>query len=400
MTAPARGGVRDFTALGFDPAPGELPAVQASAEQYRKVGTRLAAALRAIESIIDQTGVWEGEASEAFARRVGDLPEYLGKAAESMKQASTALDDWAGALGDLQQRAVELEARARQAREAAEAARANPAFDLTGQTFTDPAALEAANRALDQAARQLTAAIDQLEAVLEAARRLREQHHELAARIAELLDRAREIAPDEPGMLAKGLEALGDAVTELANDTLDLARDALRTVTDFIEDNANLIANVSDVISDLSTMIGAVGDVLNVVPVVGQVADQALNVVSGTLGAVALTGHVVAKAAGGDVPDETIALDVIGLVTTPVPGAGLGMLAGQGIGEAATGGEASTIYDNLRQYWVPRDLRQGVQGAVSPASVAFENAIRDGIEEDNAGQAERDRRRAEERVWQ
>lgn len=392
--------VDSFDALGFDPAPGDLGRVDTSAEQYGSVSKKLQFALNSIEAIIKQEGIWEGEASEAFARRVGDLPEYLGKATESMSKAASALDQWSSGLSDMKRHARELEIEARKARADAERARDNPAFGLANQTFTDPDALRDAQRMLDEAARMLTEAIDKLDAIIKAAERLHQQHTEFAEQIAALLKRAREIAPDEPGLLGKALEAIGDFAADALNDLVDLGRDALQAVGDFIADNANLIANISDVIGDLSTIIGAVGDVLNVIPVVGQVADQALNVVAGTLGAVALTGHLVAKAAGGDVPDETIALDVIGLVTTPIPGSGIGMLLGQAGGEGLTGGESATIYDNFAQYWAPRDLRQGAQMVASPVSVAFENAIRDGIEEDNAGQAERDRRRAEERVWQ
>lgn len=396
MTAPAT----DFEALGFNPAPGELGRVDDSAEQYRRVSEQLRSARDAIESIVNQTGVWEGEASEAFVRRVGDLPEYLGMATDSTSRAAQALSSWRDSLGDMQRNARELELDARRARNEAEAARDNPAFGLANETFPDPESLQAAQRALDQAAKQLDAAIDNLEAIVDAAERLKAQHDEVARRIAELVDRARELAPDEPGLFSKALDEIGEWAAEQYNDLLDITESVIQDVGDFIEDNANAIANVSDVIGDVSTMIGAAGDVLNCIPVVGQIADQALNSISGTLGAVALVGHVGAKAAGADVPWETIGIDAAGLATNWLPGGGIGMLAGQGGMELTSGGEASTIYDNFEQYWAPRDLRQGIQGAVLPGSVAFENAIRDGIEEDNAGQAERDRQRAEERVWQ
>lgn len=392
----------EFEALGFDPAPGELGRVTQVAGTYQRVSRQLGVARDALESIINQTGTWEGEASEAFARRVGDLPEYLGKATDSMTKASGALNRWSDALGDMQNRARDLERRARQARKEAEQARDNPAFGLANQTFHDQESLQAAQRALDQAAQQLTSATDKLEAILAEAERLLQQHTELAERIAELLRQAREIAPDEPGLFGKALEDLADFATEVFNDVADTVTDIVQGIGDFVEDNAQLIANVSDVLGDVSTMIGAVGDVLNVIPVVGQVADQALNTVSGALGGLAFAGHLTARAAGGEevVADETIALDATGLATNWIPGGGLGMLAGQGLGEAATGGEAGTIYDNFGKYWAPHDLRQGVQMAVNPVSVAFENAIVDGVEKDNAGQVERDRERAEERVWQ
>lgn len=397
-------------AIGFDPAPGELERVGESAEQYRKVSEKLRSAKEAIDSIVNQAGIWEGEASEAFARRVGDLPEYLEKATESMSKASAALSEWSGSLGDMQRQARELEIQARRAREEAEAARNNPAFDLAGQTFTDPEALQAAQRALDDAARQLTTAIDSLEAVIKAAERLKEQHDEVARRIAELIDRAREIAPDEPGLFAKGLEALGDALGDAFNDVVDFTKDVVQEIGDFIADNANLIAAVSDVIGDLSTMVGVVADFLP--PPFEQVAGA----VSVGLGVYALQGHLLAAAAGADIPPETFAIDAIGIASGAVglipgvPGtlmrfAGTAMVVGQAGGEAATGGEASTFFDNLGKYWAPRDVRQGATyGAAlfTPGlalAVPFENAVREGVAADNAGQAERDAQRERDRVW-
>lgn len=282
------------SALRFDPAPGELAAVDTSAEQYRTVSTRLASALIAIQAIVKQTGVWEGEASEAFARRLGDLPDYLDTASDSMARAAAALTEWSAALGGMQQQARDLEARARAAREEAEAARDNPAFGLANQTFTDPESLHAAQRALDAAAQQLTRAIDNLEAIIEAAQRLHGQHCETAERVAALLDRARELAPDEPGLLGKTFEAIGDFTTELANDAIDLARDTNQMITDFLEDNANLIKNVSDVLADVSTMLGVVGDFLPPPP------GPIIGLVSTGIGLAAVAGHTTAWVAGGD----------------------------------------------------------------------------------------------------
>lgn len=295
--------VDDFQALGFDPAPGDLGRVDTSAEQYGSVSKQLGFAMNAIESIIKQQGVWEGEASEAFARRVGDLPEYLGKATDSMSKAASALDQWSSGLGDMKRHARELEMRAREARQEAEQARNNPAFGLANQTFTDPESLRAAQRMLDEAARQLTGAIDNLDAIIKAAERLQQQHTELAEQIADLLRRAKDIAPDEPGWLEGALDALGDWAADKMNDLLDLAKDAIQAVGDFIEDNANLIAAVSTILGDISTVIGVVADFLP------PPADSIVGGVSLGLGVAALGGHLVAKAAGADVPWETIMLD-------------------------------------------------------------------------------------------
>lgn len=404
------GGTIEYEALGFDPAPGEVERITASAEQYGRVSKQLTAAMEAIESIIDQRGVWEGEASEAFARRVGDLPKYLGKATESMSEASKAVGDWSTSLAEMQRKAQDLEFQARRARDDAEAARQNPAFELAGQTFTDQAALDAAQRALDEATRRLDVAIDKLERIIEDAERLREHHDEAAERIADLIDRAREIAPDKPGMLSGALDALGDALSDAFNDVIDFATDVIQEIGDFIADNANLIAQISTILGDISTVIGVVADFLP------PPADTIVGAVSLGLGVYALGGHLLAKAAGADVSWETIMLDSVGVGTGLV---GLIPLVPGGVANAAfqAGYEGAARFNGedggtTVGKFIPRDGRQwamaaggilvpGLGGAYVAENFARDwvGGVGDAVEKDNAGQAERDRRRAEERVW-
>lgn len=403
-------GQPEFTALGFDPAPGDLTRVNASAEQYHQVARKLSSALDAINAIVHQTGVWEGEASEAFARRVDELPKFLDSASQSTSRASIALTDWSESLSVMQRNALNLEQQARRARQNVESAQNDPAFGLAGQTFTDPEQLEAANQALARAEQNLAQANDTLRRIIEDAERLRAQHDEVAQQIAKLIDRARELAPDEPGLLGKGLEALGDALDEAVDDLLDLSKAVTQEITDFIEDNANLIAAFSDVVGDMSTMVGVVADFLP--PPFEQVAGA----VSVGLGVTALQGHLVASVAGADIPPETFYLDAVGIASGTiglipgVPGTlmrwgGTSYVLGQGAGEAATGDEAATFFDNLDKYWAPRDIRQGATYGASlfvpsaALAVPFENAAREGIAADNEGQAERDAQRAQERVW-
>ncbi|MGH3520720.1 MAG: putative T7SS-secreted protein [Haloechinothrix sp.] len=407
-----------FPALGFDPAPGALNRVTEAADKYRTVSQKLQFANGALSDILNQTGTWEGEASEAFARRVGDLPEYLDTATRSMSQASGALTSWESELAEMKRRAAELELEARRGAEAAKKARSNPDFALANQTFYDQQALQHAQALLDNAGRQLEDAISACHQIQEQAKRLYQQHTEVAERIADLVKRARELAPDEPGVLAKGLEALGDLAGEIANDVIDTTRDAIRAVTDFIEDNAQLISNLSDVVGDISTILGVVSDFLP------EPAGIIVGGISVGLGVTALQGHLVARAAGADVPDETIALDLVGVTSGTVgliPGfpstlmrfSGTALVAGQAAGELATGGEGSTFFDNVGKYWAPRNDRQlatyaaavatmpiGGIGIGAAYAVPFENAAHDGIEADNATQPERDRQRAEDRVWE
>lgn len=398
--------LEDFPALGFDPAPGELGRVTESAEQYRRVSSQLRFARDAIASIVNQTGIWEGEASEAFARRVGGLPEYLSMATDSMSNAAGALDSWHESLGIMQRHARTLEIEAQRAREAAEAARSNPAFGLVNQTFTDDASLQAANRALAAAQQHLTAATADLEAIIESAERLKAQHAELAEEMAGLLDSAREIAPDDPGLLGRALEDLGEWASEQVDDFIDVAEQALHEVTDFIQDNANAIAAMSDTIGDLSTSIGVVADYLP------SPADVVVGGVSLELGKYALAGHVVAKLAGADVSWETITLDAAGLglgAADLVPGApqtGTINAALQARVEAGSAIAGDRIETTVGKF-VPRNAAQWALLPLSPAAPGLINVASDGIEnvsdaidKDNAGQVERDRQRARERVWE
>lgn len=255
---------RGFDALGFDPAPGELGRVDASAERYERVSDRLAFARDAISSIVDQAGIWEGEAGEAFVRRVDDLPEYLDAAMRSMSRAAVALADWHAELSELRRRAWELELQAREARDA------------------------------------------ELDVVFAAAERLRRQHDESARRVAGLLEKARDLAPDDLGLSGGCLEAAGDTFGTVGMEFAEARGDAERVVADVIDDSANVIANASDVLRDVG-----------------------------------------------------------GLAVAMRPGSGVGSLA---------------IQEEI--------------------AVALENAIADGIDEDSATRAERDRERVEERGWE
>ncbi|OLT44192.1 hypothetical protein BJF85_20130 [Saccharomonospora sp. CUA-673] len=197
-----------FPALGFNPAPGEPPAVGAGARQYSGIAEKLHHAHEAIQSIITQRGMWEGEASEAFTRRVGDLPEYLDAATGSMNKAAEALTQWAGTLAEMRRAAEELERQAKKAKEELEAAEANPAFELANQWFDNAQALQSAQTALGNAATQVDSAANRLAEIMDAAERLQAQHRDIAEQVAATLDEARQLAPDEPGLVGKMLDGL------------------------------------------------------------------------------------------------------------------------------------------------------------------------------------------------
>ncbi|MFE0023073.1 WXG100 family type VII secretion target [Amycolatopsis sp. NPDC059021] len=403
------GTIDSFEALGFDPAPGDLAQVSTIAEKYRTVATGLTDALESLQAIVQKKGeIWQGQASEAFARRVGKLPGYLDAAARSMTQAAQAVSRWEGDLGTLKAQARELEVKARQAAEAAQAARNNPDFALAGQTFPDEPSLKLAQNLLDDAGRKLQEAIDGCENIQEAAKRVLEQHGKIAQEVAAELTRARELAPEEPGLLDEVVGALTNAVKDFANDVADVAD----KIGNFVQDHANTIAKLSDVAGDIGNGLSVLSEALPppVQEIVGGVATG--------LGVVALAGHASAKAAGAEVSDQTLIMDSIGagtsLIGTLVPDTalaakvlGYGAVDLQIFSETPVFGKRANkegpIADFLN-YWIPRNPSQAVSaaaGVLAPPLLAVHpaiNAATDGMKEDS--KLERREQLDRSRVWE
>ncbi|WP_103338108.1 putative T7SS-secreted protein [Amycolatopsis sp. CA-126428] len=389
---------RDFPALGFDPAPGDLDGITDLAGKYRAVGGDLTEADVSLRRIVRQQGIWQGEASEAFARRLGPLPDYLDDAAKSMTQAADALEGWAHNLGDLQKRAAELEARAEAAARVAEQARANPDLALANRTFPDQQSLQIAQRLLDNAGHQLQTAIDGCQNVQDAAKQLQQEHTDAAARVAEQLRQAKELAPDEPDVLDKLADAVGGALVDLSATLADGVDEAVN----FLQDHAEVVSKVSDVVGDLGNVLGVVGDFLP------DPAGTVVGAVAGELGLAALAGHGVAALAGADVAPETLVFDAAGVATTliglapgvpdwVVKGTTYGLLREQEIGEVLGGDKFESPLDDFKNYWVPKSPEQMAAAGVSWAGVAFWNAADAGEQADNA--PARRRQRAEDEVW-
>src|SRR5690606_35686613 len=117
--------------------------------------------------------------------------------------------------------------------------------------FPDEQSLQNAQRRLDAAVAAVRAADAELEAIREQARRLQEQHTQIAEEVARALQRARDIAPEEPGFFERLGEAIGralDGAVEAIADTLQQIGEA---AWQLIKDNANLISMISDVLADL-----------------------------------------------------------------------------------------------------------------------------------------------------
>ncbi|MGH3948556.1 MAG: putative T7SS-secreted protein, partial [Pseudonocardiaceae bacterium] len=298
--APLRTG--NYPSLGFDPAPGSVAGVTEVANNLGSVARELGEAYSDLTQIGRSGGIWEGEAAEAFQGKVGELPDYLDKAHRSLSGACTTLGDWAADLTTMQQQARDYERLAAQALAQVETAEANPNLGLRGQIFTDPAELRRAEDALANAERALSNATDSLTEIRENAQRLLDQHHDLAGRIAEALRKAKDEAPEEPGLL----DELGDAFGDLVDGITDLASD----VWGWIEENADLIAQIGDVLSTIGNVLGVVALATSWIPGVNAVTAAAAIGVS----AAAAGTKLLAKAAGADVSWGSIGMDALGVI--------------------------------------------------------------------------------------
>ena len=141
---------REFPALGFDPAPGDVGAVSAAAGGAGAAGRTFGDASASV-SRLNSSG-WAGEAAEAFRGQLKDLPRDLDLAARSFQTAARALSDYGGGLQARQRRAGELEFRAEELRrrQAAAVAEVNR---IAGRTAPEGSAQLAELRSQHAAAR-------------------------------------------------------------------------------------------------------------------------------------------------------------------------------------------------------------------------------------------------------
>ncbi|MGQ0839811.1 hypothetical protein [Actinokineospora sp.] len=283
---------RSFPALGFDPAEGEVSSVQELLINLAQVQTMLAAVGPRLSEAIKIADDWDGSAAEEFSDHGDDLPLGIDKGAESMTKASTALATWGGQMKANQDKADDLEAKAKKLKKqlkAAEAAQDAAAsaipHDTTRRDYDDK--YQAFLNTVDEAG-DLRA---QLEAVIADAERLKSKHLR------------------EANQAAEGLKSGPDDVFGVENDGWFVQ------TLDGIGKTSGIVSSAAALVAAGSLLIPGVG--LVVAPIAGTVA-------AGAGGINALTG-LAQKAAGsrnaphwidiglGLVPGRTVTSGAVGL---------------------------------------------------------------------------------------
>ncbi|WP_371546969.1 enoyl-CoA hydratase/isomerase family protein [Streptomyces sp. NBC_00554] len=262
-----------FLHIGWDPTPGDVEDTRDLAKKLGGLASELGTALRELERI--ECGAWQGKTALAFTEYIGqDVTPLIRKSHDSFDKASRALHRWANELHDFQDEANRLEKSAGEKLEARE---------------------KAEQKAEGKGSEELGKASGAVDEVTGKVHDLEERYKEAAGKISKELDKAGDIAPDEPGFwdkLTKGVADAWDATGQ------------------WIKDHADMIKLIGDLLSDLTAVLALLAIVTLPFPPLAAIFGTAALITSG----LALVAHGIAKAAGADVSWMQIGLDAVGLM--------------------------------------------------------------------------------------
>ncbi|MFI1755616.1 enoyl-CoA hydratase/isomerase family protein [Streptomyces sp. NPDC020571] len=267
-----------FPNIGWDPTPGDVEDTRDLAKKLGGLASDLGTAARELERI--ECGAWKGKTAIAFTEYIGeDVTPLIRKSFESFDKASRALHRWSNELKEFQDEANRLEKSA-------------------GDKLDARADAEA--KADGKGSKELGEASSAVDGVIQKVHDLEERFREAARNIGKELDKAADIAPNEPGFWDK----LGKGIA-----------DAWDATGDWLKEHADLIKAIGDVLSDITAVLGLLAIVTLPFPPLAAIFGTAALIGSG----LTLATHGVAKAAGADVSWGTMGLDALGLM----PGIGM-----------------------------------------------------------------------------
>ncbi|MEU4049200.1 enoyl-CoA hydratase/isomerase family protein [Streptomyces olivaceus] len=267
-----------FPNIGWDPTPGNVDDTRDLAKKLGSLASDLGTAVRELERI--ECGAWKGKTAIAFTEYIGeDVTPLIRKSFESFDKASRALHRWSNELEDFQDEANRLEKSA-------------------GKKLDERADAEA--KADGKGSKELGEASSAVDGVVQKVHDLEERFKEAARLISKELDKAGDLAPNEPGFWDK----LGKGIS-----------DAWDATGDWLKEHADLIKAIGDVLSDITAVLGMLAIATLPFPPLAAIFGTAALIGSG----LTLATHGVAMAAGADVSWATIGLDAVGLM----PGIGM-----------------------------------------------------------------------------
>ncbi|MEV7884229.1 putative T7SS-secreted protein [Streptomyces sp. NPDC002817] len=308
MSAPT---VDDFPVLGFVPCPGDHVAVDKVAGSIRHTAEALGEIKRVLKGAAD--GDWRGKAAIAFRELLDDeFRPKIEDAHDSFDEAKGVIQSWSDYMEDKQKKARSLE------KEAAEA-----------KGVADKANEKAESESKKKPSSGSGDAPDAVEDVRKRARTLHADYEEEGKNAAKRLQKAIDIAPNEPGFWEK----LGESIS----NALDSITDAAAWLHDQAIELLGKLAPLLDLIGDIAGLLSAVTGLLALVPGL-----QFLGAASLILAGVALGAHYLsAVGTTGSFGKALLTKDVI----MDAAGFGLGKagaMLGDGILAAAKASGAPT----------------------------------------------------------
>ncbi|MFI6490609.1 enoyl-CoA hydratase/isomerase family protein [Streptomyces sp. NPDC050564] len=262
-----------FPNIGWDPTPGDVEQTRELAKKLGSLASELGTALRELQQI--ECGAWKGKTAIAFSEHIStDVTPLIKKSHESFDKASRALHRWAGQLSDFQDEADRLEKTAGE--------------KLAAEDKAEQKAEGKGSEALGKA----SGAVDK---VTSDVHDLEDRYKKAAHLISKDLDKAADIAPDEPGFWDK----LGHGIA-----------DAWDATGDWIKDHADVIKAIGDILSLVSGVLGVLAIITAPFEPLGAIFAAGAMIASGA----ALLTHLVAKAAGADVSWTEIGFDALGIL--------------------------------------------------------------------------------------
>lgn len=220
--------VREFPALGFDPAPGDPGSLSSAAEGVTGAGTVFGSASANVTRL--NSSGWTGDAADAFRGQLADLPRDLDLAARSHRTAARALTDYGTGLTARQRRATELETRAAALRqqESTAVAEVNRLAARTAPSGSPE--YTALKNQYDTARSRATSIGSDLQDVIAEARRLHTEHRSAADQADRAIRSAAEAPYEEPGWLSRAWSSVKGWISAHA-DTLRSISSVLKAVS-------------------------------------------------------------------------------------------------------------------------------------------------------------------------
>ncbi|MFK4067612.1 enoyl-CoA hydratase/isomerase family protein [Streptomyces sp. NPDC029674] len=257
-----------FPHIGWDPTPGDVEDTRELAKKLGGLASELGTAVRDLERI--ECGAWKGKAALAFTEYIGeDVTPLIRKSHQSFDKASRALHRWARQLQEFQDEADRLEKKA--------------GDKLDARSEAKPNSKESAKASGD------------VDGVIGDVHDLEDRYSRAAGAISKELDKAGDIAPNEPGFwdkLGKGIADAWDATGE------------------WFEDHADMIKEIGDVLSLISNALGVLAIITAPFEPLGAIFAVGAMATSGA----ALLTHLTAKTAGADVSWTSMTFDALGVL--------------------------------------------------------------------------------------